>query len=264
MKISVVTPSYNQAHYLEQTIRSVHEQEGDFEIEHLVIDGGSTDGSVEVLENWKEKLWYVSEADNGQSHAINKGIKKASGDIVVWINSDDYLLPGTFKKIVEFFKSNPEKKWAYGRCLSVDESGNENRKGIYGIKNLLMKKYSYNKLLMANYISQPSTVFKKELFDQVGGLNEELNYAMDYDLWLRFGSLEDAGTIDWDMAAFRYYDDCKTGSAKDVSLEEANNLSKKYSRLAGRPWLGRLNYLIYFKFNGLVNKVIRLAKRGDK
>jgi len=263
MKISVVTPSYNQAHYLEQTLKSVHRQEGDFDLEHLVIDGGSTDGSVALLEKWKDKLWYVSEADKGQSHAINKGINKADGDIIVWINSDDYLLPGTLQKVKDYFERNPKKQWAYGRCLSVDENGWTNRKGIYGIKNMLMKKYSYGKLLAVNYISQPSTVFTKDIFLKAGGLNEELDYAMDYDLWLRFGAIADAGTIDWDMAAFRFYDDCKTGGAKEVSLKEAYALSKKYSELTGRPWLNKLNYLLYFKVNSFIYKTIDILKRGN-
>jgi glycosyltransferase involved in cell wall biosynthesis len=263
VKISVVTPSYNQAHFLEQCLRSVHEQEGDFEIEHLVIDGGSTDGTVELLEEWKSKLWYVSEPDRGQSHAINKGIKKATGDLIVWLNSDDFLLPGALKALVSYFRENPDKRWAYGRCLSVDTQGRPNRQKLYGFKNLIQKRYSYPKLLLGNYISQPATFFKREIFETVGGLNENLDYAMDYDLWLRFGLMSDAGTIDREMAAFRYYDECKTGGAKETSLQEANSLSRKYARLAGKTWIGGLNYLLYYKLNGLVNKMIGRMKKGE-
>ena len=130
MRITVVTPSYNQARFLERTLRCIHEQQGDFELEHWVIDGGSTDGTVEMLEQWKDKLQYVSEPDRGQSHALNKGLALATGDIICWLNSDDLLLPGALAKVADYFRSHAQVRWAYGRGITIDEHDREIRRPV--------------------------------------------------------------------------------------------------------------------------------------
>lgn len=255
MKISIITPSFNCVKFLERTLESIHSQTGDFELEHIVYDGASTDGTVEILERWKDKLDYVSEPDRGQSHALNKGFAKATGDVAAWLNADDLYLPGALAKVAKTFSDHPETLWAYGKCLIMDENENEIRKPITWYKNTLLTRYSYTKLLFENYISQPSTFFSKKLLDRVGPLNEELHYAMDYDLWLRFGLLSAPVVVPEYLSAFRFYTDSKTGGSFEDSLVEANLQSVKYSQMAGKPWIGKVNYWMYYKRTALIYKL---------
>lgn len=261
MKISVVTPSFNQAVFLERTLRSIHAQRGDFDLEHWVIDGGSTDGSVEILERWADNLQFVSEADRGQSHALNKGIARVTGEVIVWLNSDDILLPGALATVAQYFTEYPDIRWAYGRCKIIDEHDREIRKPITWYKNLLLRRYNYTKLLIENYISQPSTFFRKSFYDEVGGVDESLVYDMDYDLWLRFGRIAPAGVIDAELAAFRFYTECKTGGAIDPTLKVAHDLSRKYAEAIGRPWAAKINYWLYYRRTSLI---YRLMAKRDK
>jgi glycosyltransferase involved in cell wall biosynthesis len=256
VKISVVTPSYNQAAFLERTLESVHSQRGAFTLEHLVVDGGSGDGSVAILERWKNKLWYVSERDRGQSHALNKGIARASGEIIAWLNSDDTLLPGALDVVGRYFAAHPEVDWAYGRCRIINEDDVEIRRWVTRYKNLLGRKFSYEKLLLENYISQPATFFRKAFYDRVGGVDESLHRTMDYDLWLRMAQLSLPGFIDGDLANFRFYNAAKTGGQIEPTLREANEVSRKYSRAIGKPWLGDINYWLYYKRTALLYKLM--------
>ena len=255
MKISVVTPSFNQAPYLERTLRSVHGQRGQFTLEHIVMDGASTDGSTDILERWKDKLWYTSEPDRGQSHALNKAIAMATGDVIAWLNSDDLLLPGALATVAQYFEARPAMQWAYGRCRIIDENDTEIRRFITRYKDFLGRRYSYRKLLVENYISQPSTFFRKSLFEQVGGVDESLKLDMDYDLWLRFGRVSDPGVIPAELAAFRFYTGGKTGGQIEPTLRVANDLARKYAAAAGEPWLGTVNYWLYYKRTLLIYKL---------
>jgi len=148
MKLSVVTPSYNQCKYIEQTIQSVLNQEGDFELEYLIIDGGSTDGTLDILKKYNGQINWVSERDRGQSHAINKGFNKAKGEIIGWLNSDDLYEEGAMQKIVSVFSENEDCQWIAGRCLIIDENGREIRKAVTGYKNKWLERYSYDRLLV--------------------------------------------------------------------------------------------------------------------
>lgn len=256
MKISVITPSFNQATYLERALRSIHEQRGDFELEHWVIDGGSTDGSVELLQRWSDKLRFVSEPDRGQSHALNKGLERATGEIICWLNSDDLLLPGALAKVAAYFRSHAQIRWAYGGCLIVDEHDREIRRAITRYKNWLGRRYCYTKVLIENFISQPSTFFTRELVEAVGGINESLKYDMDYELWLRFGLVCDPGRIDHDLACFRFYAECKTGGDIEPTLRVAYELARDYAVKIGKPWAGWLNYLWYYKRTSLIYRLM--------
>lgn len=259
MKISVITPSYNQAPYLERTLRSIHAQQGGFELEHIVIDGGSTDGSVEILERWKDRLWYVSEPDRGQSHALNKGVARATGEVIAWLNSDDLLLPGALQKVAAHFESRPDCRWMYGRCKIINERDQEIRRMITWYKNRLMGRFSYTRLLLENYISQPSTFFRKELCDAVGGVDEQLVYDMDYDLFLRFGLLCPPHVVSDYLACFRLYSACKTGGSFEAALRSASQVSRKYAARVGKPWAGAVNYWLYSRRTLLIYRLLRWA-----
>ena len=260
MKISIITPSLNQAAYLERTLASIQSQQGDFELEHLVIDGGSSDHSVEILERWKDRLRYVSERDRGQSHALNKGIGRATGDVIGWINSDDLLLPGALQRVTNYFSTHPECRWLYGRCHIIDEHDRQIRKGITAYKNILQRRFFYTTLLLENFICQPAMFFRKALFDEVGGIDESRVYDMDYDLTLRFGRLSKPGVLTDYLACFRFYTECKTGGAFEASLRSANALSRKYSADAGRPWIGAMNYWLFYKRTALIYRLLQAGR----
>lgn len=180
-KISIITPSYNQASYLEQTIQSVLDQ-GYPELEYMIIDGGSTDGSVEIIHKYAHRLAYwVSEPDSGQSEAINKGFHRATGDIVAWINSDDFYLSGTFFRVAEEL-ADPSIDGVYSDCPIVDSSGMQIGcfKGDY---------FSWERLLEKNMLPQPTVFLKRKILEQVGLLDTDLNYVMDLEWWMRMAVL---------------------------------------------------------------------------
>jgi len=203
MKISVITPSYNQGLFIERTISSILGQEFDGEMEYLVIDGGSIDTTLEILEKYRARLSFVSEKDEGLADAVNKGLDMATGEIVGWLNSDDLYRPGTIAQVMDYFEKNPECMWLYGKCRIINQKNREIYKNVTRYKNLLLRRYSYSRLLTENYISQPAVFFRRSLIDEVGKLNTELRYAMDYDLWLRFGKRTPAGVIPVYLSDFR-------------------------------------------------------------
>jgi glycosyltransferase involved in cell wall biosynthesis len=183
--ISVVTPSYNQGDFIEQTIRSVLLQ-GYPRLEHIVIDGGSDDESVEIIRKYEDWIdYWVSEADRGQSHAINKGFARASGDIYAWLNSDDYYLPGTLRRFGEAVRETPDAVLWAGACLEVEPGGEP-------LKHLSPRKLGAPDLKHAvadwweeAFFHQPASCMSAEAFHRAGEVDEGLRYAMDVDLWIR-------------------------------------------------------------------------------
>jgi glycosyltransferase involved in cell wall biosynthesis len=228
-KISIITPSFNQAGFLKETVASIHGQQGDFDLEHIIIDGGSTDGTVEYLRSLGEKVRWVSEPDRGQSDAVNKGIRMATGDIIGWLNSDDLYLPGALQAVTGHFAGNPDHRWAYGRCLIIDKAGVERWKWITRYKNARLRKFSLDKLFRENFISQPAVFFRKELWEEAGGLDLKLHYAIDYDLWLRFANCAPAGVIDRDLAAFRRHGTSKSETGFRDQFFEQYAVAKRYN-----------------------------------
>jgi glycosyltransferase involved in cell wall biosynthesis len=203
MKITIITPSFNQGHFIERTIRSVLDQKFDGELEYLVIDGGSTDNTLEILKRFSSQLRYMSDKDDGLADAVNKGIALASGDIIGWLNSDDLYYSGTLDAVHRYFLDNPGCKWLYGKCRIIDEHDREIYRNVTWYKNVMLKKYSYARLLTENYISQPAVFFRSELIEEAGKLNTGLEYTMDYDLWLRFGRKYPAAVLNRYLSGFR-------------------------------------------------------------
>lgn len=235
MRISIITPSYNQVEYLGQVIDCVRGQRGDFDVEHIVVDGGSTDGSVELLREQGERLKWISEPDEGQSDAINKGLRLATGEIIGWLNSDDIYLEGCFAKVSQVFAAEPQTQWAYGKVRIVDEQNNEIRRWITKYKNSRMKSFSFAKLLTENWISQMGVFWRREFGEQVGELRTDLHYTMDYDLWLRMGTLAPGRFIDGYLAAFRWYPTSKSGHAFDVQMTEGLQVAIQHAH-GKYPW----------------------------
>jgi glycosyltransferase involved in cell wall biosynthesis len=183
-KISVITPSFNQAQFLEKTINSVLSQNYP-NLEYIVVDGKSTDGSHDIIKKYLGKISWIDETDKNQAEAINKGFRKSSGDILAYLNSDDTYNTNTLSVVAEHFTKNPKETWVTGDCIIVDETEKEISRSIRIYKTLLSVFNSRNTLAIANFISQPSTFIKRSLFDEIGYLNESLEYAMDLDYWLR-------------------------------------------------------------------------------
>jgi len=203
MKISVITPSYNQGFFIERTINSILGQVFEGELEYLVIDGGSTDMTMEILKKNRDRLSFVSEKDDGLADAVNKGLEMATGEVIGWLNSDDLYRPGTIAQVLDYFEKNPECMWLYGKCRIINQEDREIYKNVTRYKNLLLKRYSFGRLLTENYISQPAVFFRRSLIDEAGKLNTELRYTMDYDLWLRFGRRTPAAVIPAYLSDFR-------------------------------------------------------------
>lgn len=237
-KISVVTPSFNQGQFLEKCIKSVIKQDyPDFE--YIIIDGGSTDNSLDVIAEYKQYLAYsVSESDNGQSSAINKGFKKAKGELVVWLNSDDYYLPGAFRKVAEAYGRNPEASFYFGNGLRVDS------KGMKKSRFFESETVNFNRdalLYCLNYILQPATFINASYLKKIGFLDEGLDYGMDTDLWLRLSKEKMPAFIPETLAASREYGDTKTSTGSFQRIEELRQIAERHT---GQPMTPGI--LLYF------------------
>ncbi len=215
MKVSVVIPSLNQAEFLEQAILSVVEQKGaDFEV--IVIDGGSTDGSVEVIRRCAAELAYwMSEPDSGQSEAINKGWARASGEVLCWLNADDYYLPEALATAVGYLASAPEVGVVYGDCILVDRDNAVT--GRQPPRPFDLVDYASH---CNNYIPSGSTFVRASTADTVGALDEDCHYLMDQDYWLRCGLVTTMRAIPDALSCFRVYPEAKTWSAGEARAAE--------------------------------------------
>jgi len=202
-KISIITPSYNQGKFIEKTIQSVIEQDYPH-YEHIIIDGGSTDGTLEILKRYQDVLIFVSEKDEGQVSAINKGLKIANGEIISFLNSDDYYLPHTFTRMREFF-SKPECAWLIGDSVIVDENDREIQKFIRYYKKTIRMLNSYKVLLLTNFICQPSTFWRKDFLETVGYFDEKLSLAFDYKQWLLMYQKKKPIVTNYALSAFRIH-----------------------------------------------------------
>ena len=253
LKFSIITTSYNQGQFIEQTIQSVLSQNYP-NLEYIVMDGGSTDNTLSILKKYEGKIKWFSEKDNGQSDAINKGLRMATGDIVAWLNSDDYYLPGTLKKVVEIFENNKQTQWVSGDYLIVDENGKEIQSFVRNYKKVLASFSSFNTLSLANYINQPSTFWRRDFQKKAGYLNEELHYCMDYDLWLRFIEESPVHIISNPLSAFRIHKASKGKLQYGKQFKEEVQVARKYND----------NYLIILLHkihNLLINLVYQVIKQ---
>jgi glycosyltransferase involved in cell wall biosynthesis len=175
--VSIITPSFNQGKYIKETIESVLNQNYS-SVEYIVVDGRSTDNTLDILKKYNTKIKWLSEQDRGQAEAINKGIQLTAGEIIAWLNSDDTFLPGAIKNVIDCFLKHPKVKMVYGKSNFIDTAGK-----IVG--RYPTEPFDYRRLAVSNFICQPSAFFKRHAFFDVGGLNPQLHYSLDYDLWIR-------------------------------------------------------------------------------
>ena len=197
-RVSIITPSYQQSAYLEQTLNTVLEQEYP-DLEYWVMDGGSTDGSLEIIQRYAGRLaGWVSEKDNGQGDAINKGFARATGEIVAWINSDDYYLPGAIAEAVRILEANPRAGMVFGDVLAVDGAGqpiNLMRYGMWGLEELMR----------FEIIGQPSVFMRRSVLEQAGFLDTSYHLLLDHHLWLRMAQRGEMVYVPRRWSAARYH-----------------------------------------------------------
>ena len=244
-KISIITPSYNQGVFLEQTIRSVLEQDYP-NLEYIIIDGGSTDTSVDIIKKYADKLAYwVSEKDQGQTDAINKGFKKSTGEIVAWLNSDDVYCPDTLQAVADAFRADPNLDFVFGNKLAVDENEITFRDDRH-------TRFSFAALILqGSILSQCASFWKRKLFEKHGYLDESLRFCMDYEFFCRIGQHIKTRYVRKNFAKFRWHSDSKSSTIQDVRLDEHNMIKNRYLKSACHgfpPSIALLGTFIYRAF----------------
>jgi glycosyltransferase involved in cell wall biosynthesis len=228
--VSIVTPSYNQARFLELSIRSVLEQDYP-NIEYILIDGGSTDGSRDIIHRYGDRLaWWVSEKDKGHADALNKGFSHAKGEILAWLNSDDTYYPGAISDAVASLQAHVEVGMVYGDADLTDEQGNV-------IGHFASRQTDYQKLLRGSvHIPQATTIFRADLLNQVGPLSLSLFYAFDYDLWVRLAKVSKILYVPHKWATFRLHGEGKSVINDDLCYPDMLTVYAR-ERGGGLSWL---------------------------
>lgn len=228
-KISIITASLNQGKYIKKTLDSISSQKNIyFNIEHIVMDGGSKDETSNILRNYESNFnfkWF-SEKDNGQSNAINNGIRLSSGEIIGWLNSDDMYFEDTISIVVDFFDKHKDVNVLYGRADHINEDDQF-------LNEYLIEKWNLERLKQNCFICQPSVFIRRSFIDKIGLLNENLNFCMDYEYWLRIASYGDTPTmLDKKLSMSRMYGANKTNLFKHaVHVEIVNMLFQKYGKV---------------------------------
>lgn len=236
LTISIVTPVYNGARFIRQTIESVLSQKGDFHIDYIIIDDGSTDNSLEIIKEYDRLIhgreWpiqcnginfrYLTGPNKGQSHAYNTGFNMAKGELMAWMNADDYYLPNTFDYVAKFYEKDPSVDFIYGDCLKVYANGRPSTieprpRPDESLESLRSRGNSFDLCF-----------FTKRIFDKVGPLDESLKYCLDLDFWFRIFSVGKVKYIPHTIAAFRIWDGSKTSTQQSKFAEERKFIFKKY------------------------------------
>jgi len=226
--ISIVTPSYQHAAFIGATIASVLQQDYPA-LEYLVADGGSTDGTIEILRKYQSRLKWFSEPDRGQTDAINKGFSRTSGQILGWLNSDDEYAAGALRTVGEFFAANPDVGLVYGDANFIDARG----KTLAACAHI--EPFDRRRLLYyCDYIVQPAAFFRRSLFQAVGGLDDSLHWAMDYDFWLKASVVARFQYIPQVLAKYRWLQTSKTGIGGPQRLAEVESVARRHGA-AGLP-----------------------------
>lgn len=266
-KLSIIIPCYNAAEFIEETIRSILDQNYP-NLECIVIDGGSTDGTLDILSRYQSKIIWRSEKDKGESDAINKGLKLATGDIVAYIDADDVYEMGSFQEVVDFLEKNPDTKWVCGKCKIINGGGFEIRRPITWFKNFWLKRYSYNKLLIIDFIPQPAVFMRKVLIDEIGPFNINEHLVMDYEYWLRAGARYNPCFIDAYLAKWRVHAGSKSVEEFAKEAKDALRLTRRFANsnkiLALPQYLTFFSVVFVYSFLNFISRIGSLAKNWHR
>ncbi len=258
--ITVVTPSFNQARYLEKTIRSILDQAYPA-LEYIIVDGGSTDGSAAIISRYSHKLhWWCSEPDDGQADALAKGFERSSGEILCWLNSDDILLPGALATVGSYFRDHSSVEsatgWAY--CIDADDRP---------VRGLLRPSFTHGVAATEKRfifygqdgVYQPATFWRRDAYFAAGGINTQFRFAMDLDLFTRLAHRRPFGIIDKYLACFRLHADAKSANLQDIRSTDVSFIrsNNAYSRTS--PFY---RFLLYWRFRApsLLRKLVLQAR----
>jgi glycosyltransferase involved in cell wall biosynthesis len=236
-KVSIITPSYNQGQFLEASILSVLEQDYP-NIEYIIVDGGSKDGSVDVIRKYQNRLaWWVSEKDKGHADALNKGFSHATGEILAWLNSDDIYYPGAISEAVSVLMGHPQVGMVYGDADLIDDAGAP-------AGQFSSKQTSYRQMLRGSvHIPQATTFFRAGIWRQVGPLDLTLFYSFDYDLWVKIAKISEVLYVPKRWAKFRIHEAGKTIVNDDRCYPDMLRVLKR----EGGGWLSMLRMRMYVR-----------------
>jgi glycosyltransferase involved in cell wall biosynthesis len=227
--VSIVTPSYQQGSFIERTLQSVARQDGD--VEHIVMDGGSSDGTVAILERWRDRISFSSGRDGGQTAAINAGIARARGEILGYLNSDDVYYEGAVAAAVEAFERDPEADVVYGDAVHID--ADDRMVGAYPTEE-----WSMERLKLVCFLCQPAVFFRRRVIEQFGPFDARLHYCMDYEYWLRLGMRGARFVhIPARLAASRVHDATKTRTRPREACTETNGMLRERIGYVPDNWL---------------------------
>lgn len=227
--VTIVTPSYNQGEFIRATIESVLAQDYP-NLEYIIMDGGSTDDTAAIVAEYAGRLTWISEKDRGQAHAINKGFAKARGEIVAWLNSDDFFLPGAVTRAVQAFERMPQAAVIYGDGYLADREGRRTARFSGGGRFNL-----WRLVYLTDYVLQQSTFFRRAAVAEVGGLDEDLHYALDWDLLIRLGKRFGLEYVPEDFAVLREYPDAKSFSGGRGRVDEIRKVLERHTGLKRAP-----------------------------
>lgn len=248
MKFTIITTCLNAGTTIKDTIESVLNQKGDIDLEYIITDAGSTDDTLEIIKSFNDpRLRLINATGSSQSEGFNIGIDNATGDIISFLNADDKYFEDTLIRVSKEFEKSNEFKWAFGSTRIVDSKGNEKMKFVKRYKNFLANHYSYNLLLLENFVPHPSVFLKIELFQEFGQYTDTEKYAMDYDLWLRIGKKYRPKFINKDLSIFLRDDNTKSNTGYLKQMKDDRDLGIKYAKKHTRPYLIPLKYLSYLK-----------------
>lgn len=227
--LSVIVPSLNQGRYISSTLNSIIQQDYP-NLEILVLDGGSTDNTLDILKSQPPGVRWVSQPDAGQADAINRGFEQSTGEILAWLNSDDLYCPEALRRVGEFFRDHPETDWVYGKAVHINEKGDV-------IAPYPTELFTCQRLAEVCFLCQPAVFFRRSLWKKGGGLDLKLHFALDYDYWIRLSRLSTPQYLPQTLAASRLHEDTKTLSNRRRCLEEIVRTARVHFNQVALSWV---------------------------
>ena len=247
MKISIVTTCLNSASTIRETINSILGQKGDFELEYIITDAGSKDGTRDIIREYGDRIRLIDAVGLNQSAGINLGLRESTGDIVAFLNADDVYQDGALELVSKQFSANPDSMWLVGACPIIDENGREMHSLISNYKEFLRRHYSYFLLLCENFICQPAVFWRRGLHEKCGYFSEEEDYAMDYEFWLRIGRLYAPINVPEALSRFRRMANTKSNSSFKKQFKDDVRLGIHYAVESGNYLAIPFKLLYYIK-----------------